>query len=39
MQQNFDEFVITIQEQGWALSKIVLKIPSTAPFLSKQEVE
>jgi hypothetical protein len=39
MQQNFDEFMITIQEQGWALSKIVDSPFSHIRFASSSHFE
>jgi len=35
MQQQFDSFVRELEEVGWDLNKIVLRLPSSAPLLSQ----
>jgi hypothetical protein len=35
LQQDFNVFVQGMQEQGWEVSKLVLKIPDNAPILSE----
>jgi hypothetical protein len=35
LQQDFNAFVEGMQDQGWKLSKLLLKIPNNAPIRLK----
>ncbi|KAG0597929.1 hypothetical protein M758_12G031100 [Ceratodon purpureus] len=39
MQEKYGSFVDAIGEQGWSVSRVVLKIPSTASFLVNMQIE
>jgi len=39
MEEKYGAFIDAIQKQGWSVSRVVLKIPSTASFLVDMEID
>lgn len=39
MEEKYGTFLDAIRKQGWSVSRVVLKIPSTASFLVDMEID